>query len=286
MNINLKLKLPIVSNTNPLDAKLLLVSTHILLNPLYALEEDIITPFTDIEDSMLPYIRQALFNASITTFRLTSTIDSLQLLSPDELFSLRRDLTICIATNEVAKQLSKDLVASISRSKTLGDFSVSTSKKGDGSIIRQILEDSLNCVAEIKALIESIEQKQILPSTFVKGRLNASSRTSSRLWWTSEIPLKIVDGYASKKFYYNGHMYKASTFNLDSYLRYSGSNLADYYRALAARSGRGSASGQNVAGIPHSHDNLNILDKIGQDSEGNLQYDGSYPLPGVVIDNW
>lgn len=232
MNINLKIKLPLVSETNPTDKKTLLVTTQLFLTPFYAVEEDVIGPFTSLKDEQLPWVRKLLFNASLTGLRLTRTIEKLNLLSSVDLFSLRRDLVICMVTNEMAKQLYKDSLNSISRAKTLGDFSVSTSTKGDSLALGKILSDSSNCVDEIKELISNIEQSGILPSTFVKGQYNPKTRHSARLWWNTDLPIKLVDGYANKKYWYNGNGYKTSDFNLDAYSKYSHYDPVAYYRHL------------------------------------------------------
>lgn len=36
----------------------------------------------------------------------------------------------------------------------------------------------------------------------------------------------------------------------------------------------------------HEHDNKAVLDKISVDAGGNIQYNGSHPLPGLVSNNW
>ena len=65
----------------------------------------------------------------------------------------------------------------------------------------------------MKRLIEEITQSNILPSTFVKGALNPSTREYGRLWWLSDLPVKVYDGYASEKYLFNGNLYKAASFN-------------------------------------------------------------------------
>lgn len=220
MNINLKLKLPIINNTT-LESRYLVIESTLLLNPLYALEEDILSPFDNIQDKDIPWIRKVLFNSSLTVLRLTKRLETLGLMSKDDLVLLRRDFTICLATNEVAKQVNKNNVSSASRSKTLGDFSVSTTNKSDSTFLLKIAADTDLCIAEMKKLIEDIIQSGMLPSTFVKGSLNVSTRASGRLWWLSELP-RIDDGYASQKYLFNGDLYKAASFNN---IKHLGGNL-------------------------------------------------------------
>lgn len=232
MNIDFKLKLPLVNKEDVSDTSLLLISTQLLLSPLYALESDVISPFSGLEDSQFPWIRKLLFNASLTVYRLTKSLESISIISQEDLFMLRRDFVICIVTNEIAKQMNKDLAATLSRSKSLGDFSVSTSTKGDHSVLLQIIKDSNACVEEMKQAISDLEQTSILPTSFVKGRYNPRTVKSSRLWWHSELPVNVVDGYASKKYYINDRGYKSGNFNLDFYSKYSGMSVSDYYKAV------------------------------------------------------
>ena len=212
MNVSLRLKLPVINNTTQ-EPRSLLVEATLLLNPLYALEEDILNPFDDIEEKEFPWIRKVLFNSSLTVYRLTKKLEEFKFIKEDDLILLRRDFTICLATNEIAKQMNKNNIASASRAKTLGDFSVATTNKNDPAFLLKIVSDSDACISEMKRLIEEITQSNILPSTFVKGALNPSTREYGRLWWLSDLPVKVYDGYASEKYLFNGNLYKAASFN-------------------------------------------------------------------------
>lgn len=209
MNVNLKIKLPLVSIDNPLDKKIYSIDSYLLLNPFYALEEDVLNPFTEIEQKDISWVRKVLFNSSITVYRLTKILEDLNYLNPEELALLRRDFTICLSVNEVGKQLYKDISAQISRSKTLGDFSVSTTKRNDLGLINKALSDSNNCIEEMKKLIEDIKESNITPSSFVKGKTNERTLSSDRLWWLADLDDKVVDGFASRKYLYKGRKYKA-----------------------------------------------------------------------------
>lgn len=232
MNIDFKLKLPLVNKEDASITTTLLISTQLLLSPLYALESDVISPFTNIEDDQFPWIRKLLFNSSLTVYRLTKSLENISVISKEDLFLLRRDFVICMVTNDIAKQMNKDLAASISRSKSLGDFSVSVSNKGDNTVLLQIIRDSSACIEEMKQTINDIEQSTILPKSFVKGRYNPRSSQSNRLWWHTELPTTLVDGYASKKYFINDRGYKAGSFNTDSYKKYASMSLSDYYSSL------------------------------------------------------
>lgn len=233
MNIDFKLKLPLI-NEETSETSFLNVSAQLMLKPLYALESDVISPFETLDEKSFPWIRKLLFNASLTVYRLTKFLENTNIISKDDLFLLRRDFVICIVTNEMSKQLNKDLAASLSRSKTLGDFSVSTSKKGDSSVLLQLIRDSSDCIAEMKQTIEDLQQSSILPATFVKGQYNPRTKLIGRLWWHTELPVDIKDGFASKKYHYNGDSYKAGTFNIRDYSNCSHYNTLEYYKALAS----------------------------------------------------
>ena len=232
MNIDFKLKLPLIKIEEPTEKLTLLVYAQVLLQPLYALESDVISPFTDLKDSHFPWIRKLLFNNSLTVYRLTHFLEKTKLISTEDLFLLRRDFVICLVTNDMAKQMNKDLASQISRAKSLGDFSVSTSKKGDSSVLLQILSDSSNCISEMKSLIIDLEQSTVVPVSFVKGRYNPRTQKKGRLWWHSGLPERIKDGYGNEKYYLNGIGYKAGSFNLDTYSKYSNLSSADYYRTV------------------------------------------------------
>ena len=230
MNIDFKLKLPLKKIDDPSSTMNILVTTHLFLTPFYALESDVITPFSNVTDEHLPWIRKILFNASLSVKRLTKVLEVISTINNEDLFLLRRDFVICLVTNEMAKQFNKDLAASLSRSKTLGDFSVSTATKGDSSVIMQILNDSNACIAEMKQIINDLEQSTITPTGFVKGRYNVRTHNNDRLWWHTGLSKDLVDGYASEKYFVNGSGYKAGTFNRDKYSKYLGKSAIEYYR--------------------------------------------------------
>lgn len=216
MNINLKLKVPLISTDNPTDSTILNIDSTLFLSPMYALEEDIRNPFDSILDEHLPWIRKVLFNASLTTFRLTLTLESNSMLSPSELALLRRDLTICMAVSQTAKLLHKQTESDLTRSKSLGDFSVMTRKTTDLGFLKGIVADSDKCISDLKNLIEDIKLSNILPSSFVKGSSNERTLKVDRLWWLSSHDDRLVDGYASKKFEYKGRKWKAGEQNFST----------------------------------------------------------------------
>ena len=229
MNINLKLTVPVI-NEDGLE-KELKIDSNLFLTPYYATEEDIIPTFPMFLEEDLPVLRKIIFNASLTVNRLTDKIEQWGLLKEKELFALRRDYVICLATNEFAKRLNSENVKAKSQSKTLGDFTVSTSQTNDTTVLSKIFTDSSKCVMDIEKLLKEAEQDRILPVDFVKGRYNAANiQANDRLWWLKDLDggSRVIDGYASNKFWYNGSQYKTATLNRKT--NTEGMSLLDYYR--------------------------------------------------------
>ena len=229
MNINLKLSLPIINSSG--EEKNIKIDSSLFLTPFYAVEEDIVPSFPSVDETELPVLRKIIFNASLTVNRLTEKVEKLKLLTPKALFALRRDYVICLATNELAKRVNADIVKAQSKSKTLGDFTVSTSQSNDTTVLNKVFNDSKQCVYDIEKLIDEAEQDLILPVDFVKGRYNTSNlQANDRLWWLKDLDdgSRVVDGYASNKYWYNGNRYKSATMNRSSVA--SGSSALDYYR--------------------------------------------------------
>lgn len=230
MNINLKLMIPIVNSDG--DEKSIKIDSSLFLTPFYAVEEDVVPLFPDFKEENLGILRNMLFNASLTVNRLTEKVDTLNLLSKKELFSLRRDYVICMVTNEMAKRLNSDNVKSQSKSKTLGDFTVSVSETSDSTVLSRIFADSRQCIRELEKLLDAIEYDRILPVDFVKGRYNINNvQANDRLWWLKDLDngRAVIDGYASNKFWYNGNRYKSASMNRKTSAASAGMTLIEYY---------------------------------------------------------
>ena len=276
MNVDLKIKIPLINSEG--DKQVVLLNTQLFLTPFYCIEADVLSPFSSLKNEQLPWVRQLIFNASLTVYRLTKLIEKLNILPIDDLYLIRRDFTICLVTNDMAKQLNKDAVNQQSRSKSLGDFSVSTTVKGDTTALSKIFSDSNQCIGEMKNLIADLELSRVLPATFVKGRYNPNTVESNRLWWNSDLPLTAVDGFASKKFRFNGSKYKAGTLNLDHYHKHGhNQNALEYYQSII-----GVGNTNTTPGGETEYNDL--LSKFSEDSEGNLLYNGKYPLTGYEGD--
>lgn len=233
MNINLKLSLPLIDSDG--NEKNIKIDSDLFLFPFYAVESDITSSFPSVREEDIKFIRQSIHNASMQVDRNTSLIEAKQLLSTKELFSLKRDYVICLVINETAKRLNSDQVKKVSKSKSLGDFSVSTSSDaGDNLILKKVFEDSNNCIEELNKLISDAEQDLILPVDFIKGRSNARNfQSSGRLWWLRDdgVIFRVIDGYASTKYWFNGNRYKTGTLNTYT-LSDSNSTISKYVGTL------------------------------------------------------
>ncbi len=213
MNINLKLTIPLI-NEETMEERNVTVIGDTLLFPFYCLESDVSLLFTDVTVDH-GAVRQIIFNNSIKVDNLSRKVTDLRLLSEDELNHLKRDFTVCLSTNDYAKKAFADNKKAISQSKTLGDFTVSTSATNDNLIISKIISDSDECIAALTKLLKDIEDSNVLPSTFVKGRYNSQNiQANDRLWWLKDLGgMRIKDGYASEKYWFNGNQYKAALRN-------------------------------------------------------------------------
>ena len=209
MNINLKLVLPLIDSDG--NKQKLRVDSNLLLQPLYATEEDIVSSFVEvITEDNLPLLRKILFNASITVYRKTSVLDKLKL-SKEDVFMIRRDYTICLVNYQYAVQLSTNSLngRNAVQSKSLGDFAVTLSNKNSiKDILSPIIASAKDCISSMERTIDEIEQTMILPQAFVKGSKNPNNlQANDRLWWLKEYG-GYKYNYATDKVYYRGQFYK------------------------------------------------------------------------------
>lgn len=209
MNINLKLVLPLI-NAEGVKQKIR-VDSNLLLQPLYATEEDIVPSFSDlITNTNLPLLRKILFNASLTVFRRTSILSKLSL-SDSEIFMIRRDYTICLVSYQYGIQLSTNSSTGKNniQSKSLGDFSVTLSSRNTlKDALSPIITASKACIDDMVKSIDELEQTRILPRSFIKGSKNPDNlQANDRLWWLKEYG-GYRHSYASDKVYFMGQYYK------------------------------------------------------------------------------
>lgn len=209
MNVELNLTIPLLNNLTNIK-----VTTQLLLYPFYCTEEDVANPFEEFEDNKSVFVRQIIFNNSIKVLTETKKLEMFNILAEEDLFALRREYTICLSTYEMTKKMKIDYIGTISRSKKLGDFEVSTSKKTEGAVLDRLLADTKDCVQYFINFIKELESEKILPQYFAKASKNITSTyPGSRLWWLSGMTPNLTDAFASSKVLYNSKQYKVGNFN-------------------------------------------------------------------------
>lgn len=200
MNINIKIKIPLKDGSGSL--KLL---ENLLLTPLYITENELLSVYlTKYTEDQFKAAREVAFYSSLKADEIIGNkIDSF---TNKEKFSLKRQLTLCLATIAFGNKFNTDYIKSLSRSKSLAEFSVSTSTSNDPQFVLNLIKDAQECVKDIKDALSM--SGDVLIRTFVKGANNSSNLTSNRLWHHFNLPVKSKETYASDKKFHNGRYYK------------------------------------------------------------------------------
>lgn len=199
MNININIKIPLKSGGS------LVVTENLLLNPLYITENELLSIYlTKYTEDQFKAAREVAFYSSLKADEIIGNkIDSF---TSKEKFSLKRQLTLCLATISFGNKFNTDYVKSLSRSKSLAEFSVSTSSTNDPQFVLNIIKEAQQCVDDIKSALTM--SGDVLIRTFVKGANNLANYDSNRLWHHSNLAQKSKETYASEKKFYNGRYYK------------------------------------------------------------------------------
>lgn len=199
MNINISIKIPLHSGGS------LKVEENLLLNPLYITENELLSVYlTKYTELQFKAAREIAFYASLKADEIIG--NKLDDLTNKEKFSFKRQLTLCLATIMFGNKFNTDYIKSLSRSKSLAEFSVSTSSTNDPQFVLNIIKDAQQCVDDIKSVINMAGD--VLIRTFVKGALNDSNPTSNRLWHHFNLEVKSKQTYASEKKPFKGRYYK------------------------------------------------------------------------------
>ncbi len=200
MNINIELKIPLLNSSGFIN-----IYENLLLSPFYVTERELLSVYlTQYTDEHYKLAREVIFYNSLKADELVGNI--LDNLTEQEQFAFKRRLTLCLSIIGFGNKFNVDYVKNLSRSKTLAEFSVSTSKTNDPYFVINIIKDAQECVDTIKDMIARSGEGLI--RTFVKGMLNCSNRESHRLWHHFNLPEQSVETHASKKKLYNGRYYK------------------------------------------------------------------------------
>lgn len=184
-------------------------SVNLLLEPYYLAESEILPIFFDevgyVKNTEI--MRDFIFRASIKADELF--YGKLTYLDPKELLYLKKNLTECLVLNMFAKKLAKDIAISKSRSKSFGDFNVSTSIKNDPMFVENLVTSSQACIDEAKATILTNDEIMLnVGLSNVKGSLNPNQTLVSRLWAHNELGYSSHSIFANTKVEYNGKLYK------------------------------------------------------------------------------
>lgn len=200
MNININIKIPLKDQEDVLK-----ISENLLLDPLYITENELLSVYlVKYTDDHFKAAREIAFYSSLKADEIIGkTIDCF---SDKEKFSFKRQLTLCLAIISFGNKFNTEYIKSLSRSKTLAEFSVSTSSTNDPQFVVGIIKEAQECVSDIKDALSM--SGDVLIRTFVKGANNPLNNTSNRLWHHFNLQDKSTKTYASEKKYYNGKYYK------------------------------------------------------------------------------
>lgn len=202
MNINLKLSIPF-KDTN----ETLTVVVDTLLEPFYITEREVLSVFLEkYSDRFVKGAREIIFYSSIKANEILEL--KLQHFDIEELKTIRRQLTLCLAIIGFGNKFNSDFIKSMSRSKTLADFTVSTTVANDSGFLNNIIKDAQTCVNDLTSLIQEINSGDSVARLFVKGQLNTVNHDSNRLWAHRDLPSFSTETHASLKKPFNGRYYK------------------------------------------------------------------------------
>lgn len=202
MNINLQLTIPFLDQTEEVK-----VGVNTLLTPFYITERELLTIFLEeYPDRFVESAREVIFYSSIRANELIEL--NLKLITEDELLTIKRQLTLCLATIYFGNKHNSDFIKSMSRSKTLADFTVSTTVSNDSGFITNILKDAQSCIDDLLSIIDEMNTAGSFVNIFIKGELSLHGFDSSRLWHHRNLPELSTETHGSLKKEFNGRYYK------------------------------------------------------------------------------
>lgn len=189
------------------------VTLNTMLSPMYTTEAELLAFFVDEEEYEKYYLkaREIAFTSSLRADEYLKARMKLTKLLPEHALLFKRELSQCLAINGLANYFFKGYNESVSRAKTLGEFSVSTTVKNNTSALRDIISNSNDCIKDAKKAIDEISalSGSGLGVSFSKGSLNIGSRFSYRAWFHNNLPERSEKLFASDKYRHpNGNMYK------------------------------------------------------------------------------
>lgn len=202
MNINVDIKLPLKTG------KLITVGADLFLTPFYVSEMELLDKYlSKYNTEQYNEARRIIFSSSITADTIIR--NRLKDFPEKDQILFKRDLTLCLATLAFGHRFNSDFIKSMTRSKTLASFQVTTSISRDTGNLSGILKDAENCIEEAKKFLDDIASMgEGIIASFVKSELHCTARRSDRLWHHYLLPDKSYHAYASTKIPYRGRLYK------------------------------------------------------------------------------
>lgn len=218
MNKKYLLKIPIKTlvvenDKEKIDkSKVANVVINTMLTPMYTTESELLSLFVDEDEYDKYYLkaREIAFTSSIRAEEYLKGRLRSGTIPEETLLLLRRELSQCFGVNGLANFFFKGFGESVSRSKTLGEFSVSTTVKNNTYALRDIIDSSKDCIKDAKKSVDELKHLAAsMGASFNKGACNIGNRFSYRLWFHNNLPERSTQIYASEKYgHYNGNIYK------------------------------------------------------------------------------
>lgn len=212
MNVRFLLKIPIkLDGASKAPSAVLTLDT--MLDPYLISETALMAMFMNEEEypTYGKKAREIAFNASVRAWEFTKF--KLLAMPEEHKILLTKELALCIAMSNFAKHFYRGFQDSLHRSKTYGEFSVTTTVKNNPAALQGIMKDSDKCLADIKDEIEEMETAwNGLGLSNLKGSWNPGQTWSWRLWFHNNLPERSKQIYASESvWHWNGNRYKGGT---------------------------------------------------------------------------
>lgn len=202
MNIQLGIKIPY----KDLEKDPISIVVNTLLNPFYISETELLVVFFDeYSNRLVESAREVIFLCSLRADDIINL--KLKLLTDKDILLIKRELTLCLAISMFGLRHNSDFIKSMSRSKTLADFTVSTTMANDSGFVNSIIKDAKKCVEDLLGMIEELNGSGLV-NIFVKGEFSNFGFDSSRLWHHRNLSIKSTETHGSLKKEFKGRFYK------------------------------------------------------------------------------
>lgn len=179
------IKFNFLKDGQPVNIQSCAVNT--MIDPMYCTEIEIVQEFLEEESfAYMDLIRKNIFDGSLEIDAYLSLYGIKTSLSPEQLFLIKRDFTICHTIYNIGNQLYLDYMQSVNKTKFLGDVKVSLEYQNDPMVIKGKFEDAQRCEQAIKSMFLDWRQAKNIMQIFVKGFDNSSTKSSSREWWWNQ----------------------------------------------------------------------------------------------------